>query len=115
MTIQHLINGQSLASATTFETINPATQDVLAEDPFSGTVIVADHGTVVYAGAHGDANKDHRVPNRLDTGMTYVPRATRNSLPSLVRRDKAWSTASRLPMCRNSFGDNTPPSGRDFA
>lgn len=36
-------------------------------DMFSGTVIVADHGTVVYAGAHGDANKDHRVPNRLDT------------------------------------------------
>ena len=31
MTIQHLINGQSVASATTFETINPATQDVLAE------------------------------------------------------------------------------------
>jgi 5-carboxymethyl-2-hydroxymuconic-semialdehyde dehydrogenase len=31
MTIQHLINGQSVASATTFETINPATQEVLAE------------------------------------------------------------------------------------
>ncbi len=30
-TIQHLINGQSVASATTFETINPATQEVLAE------------------------------------------------------------------------------------
>ena len=31
MTIQHLINGRSVASATTFETINPATQAVLAE------------------------------------------------------------------------------------
>ncbi len=31
MTIQHLINGRSVASAHTFETINPATQDVLAE------------------------------------------------------------------------------------
>ena len=31
MTIQHLINGQCVASATTFETINPATQEVLAE------------------------------------------------------------------------------------
>ena len=31
MTIQHLINGQSVASATTFETINPASQAVLAE------------------------------------------------------------------------------------
>ncbi len=31
MTIQHLINGRSVASATSFETVNPATQDVLAE------------------------------------------------------------------------------------
>ena len=31
MTIQHLINGRSVASATTFETVNPATQAVLAE------------------------------------------------------------------------------------
>ena len=31
MTIQHFINGQSVASATTFETINPAKQEVLAE------------------------------------------------------------------------------------
>lgn len=29
--IKHLINGQSVASAATFETINPATQEVLAE------------------------------------------------------------------------------------
>jgi len=38
-----------------------------ALDLFSGTVIVADHGKIVYAGAYGEANKDHRVPNRLDT------------------------------------------------
>ena len=31
MNIQHLINGKPAASATRFETINPATQDVLAE------------------------------------------------------------------------------------
>ena len=30
-TIQHLINGKPVASAITFETLNPATQDVLAE------------------------------------------------------------------------------------
>ena len=30
-TISHLINGQAVAGATTFETINPATQEVLAE------------------------------------------------------------------------------------
>ena len=37
MTIQHLINGRSVASATTFETINPATQAVLAEVSAGGT------------------------------------------------------------------------------
>jgi 5-carboxymethyl-2-hydroxymuconic-semialdehyde dehydrogenase len=31
MQINHLINGKSVASATTFDTINPATQDVLAQ------------------------------------------------------------------------------------
>ena len=31
MTIQHLINGQSVSGPATFETINPATQEVLAE------------------------------------------------------------------------------------
>lgn len=36
-------------------------------DMFSGTVIVADHGQVAYAGAYGLANRDHRIPNRLDT------------------------------------------------
>ncbi len=37
MNIQHLINGRSAASATTFETINPATQAVLAEVSSGGT------------------------------------------------------------------------------
>ena len=31
MKIQHLINGAAVASAQYFETVNPATQDVLAE------------------------------------------------------------------------------------
>lgn len=36
-------------------------------DLFSGTVVVASHGKIIYSGAYGDANKDHRVPNRLNT------------------------------------------------
>lgn len=36
-------------------------------DLFSGTVLVADRGKIIYSGAYGDANKDHRVPNRLNT------------------------------------------------
>jgi CubicO group peptidase (beta-lactamase class C family) len=34
---------------------------------FSGTVLVAKHGEVIYSGAFGEANKDHQVPNRLQT------------------------------------------------
>jgi CubicO group peptidase (beta-lactamase class C family) len=34
---------------------------------FSGSVLVAHHGQVVYSAAHGEANKDHRIPNRLET------------------------------------------------
>ena len=30
-TIQHLINGQHVSNGKTFETVNPATQEVLAE------------------------------------------------------------------------------------
>jgi len=34
---------------------------------FSGTVLVAKHGEVIYAGAFGEANKDHHVPNKSNT------------------------------------------------
>jgi CubicO group peptidase (beta-lactamase class C family) len=36
-------------------------------DLFSGTVVVASRGKILYSGAYGDANKDHRIPNRLNT------------------------------------------------
>lgn len=36
-------------------------------DMFSGTVIVARHGRVVHSSAYGQANRDHQIPNRLDT------------------------------------------------
>lgn len=39
-TIQHLINGKPVASGTTFETLNPATQDVLAEVAAGGAAEV---------------------------------------------------------------------------
>lgn len=38
-------------------------------DMFSGTVVVADHGKIIYSGAYGEANKDYRIPNRLDTNF----------------------------------------------
>ena len=36
-------------------------------DLFSGTVLVARNGDVIYAKAFGEANKDHGVPNILET------------------------------------------------
>jgi CubicO group peptidase (beta-lactamase class C family) len=36
-------------------------------DLFSGTVLVADHGEVIYSGSFGHADKDHDVPNKLTT------------------------------------------------
>ena len=45
--------------------------EVMAEfarlDIFSGTVLVAQGGEVIYQDAFGEANKDHRVANTLDT------------------------------------------------
>lgn len=38
-------------------------------DLFSGTVIVADQGKAVYSAAYGDADKDRRIPNRIDTNF----------------------------------------------
>ena len=49
MHIQHLINGQALASKETFETINPATQEVLAEVARGGSEEV--HAAVAAAKA----------------------------------------------------------------
>jgi CubicO group peptidase (beta-lactamase class C family) len=36
-------------------------------DLFSGTVLVAQHGKIMYTGTAGFANRDHDVPNRLET------------------------------------------------
>ena len=45
--------------------------EVMAEfarlDTFSGTVLVARDGDIVFAEAFGDANKDHRVANTLES------------------------------------------------
>jgi CubicO group peptidase (beta-lactamase class C family) len=53
----------------------PGTAEEMAEamaefarlDIFSGTALVARDGNILYAGAFGEANKDHHVANTLDT------------------------------------------------
>jgi CubicO group peptidase (beta-lactamase class C family) len=37
------------------------------QDEFSGTVLVARHGKQMFAKAYGLANREHEIPNRLDT------------------------------------------------
>ncbi len=36
-------------------------------DLFSGTVLVAENGEIIYSGAFGYAHRDHEVPNKLNT------------------------------------------------
>jgi D-alanyl-D-alanine carboxypeptidase len=42
-------------------------ENLVAEDKFSGSVLVAKHGEVVYKKAFGMANKGCGIPNRTDT------------------------------------------------
>jgi len=47
--------------------INELVKTYSTLDMFSGTILVAKEGKVIYAGACGYANKDHNVPNKLET------------------------------------------------
>lgn len=57
-------NGDASPSRKSIEALVHRYADL---DLFSGTVLVADHGKVVYANAYGEANKDHRIPNGMNT------------------------------------------------
>jgi CubicO group peptidase (beta-lactamase class C family) len=37
------------------------------QDEFSGAVLLAKHGQIFFSGAYGEANKNFKVPNRIDT------------------------------------------------
>jgi CubicO group peptidase (beta-lactamase class C family) len=49
------------------EQIDTVIGEFVELDLFSGTVLVASEGDIVYARAFGEANKDHRVANMLET------------------------------------------------
>ena len=49
------------------EKIDAVMQEFVALDQFSGTVLVARGGDILYARAFGEANKDHHVRNILET------------------------------------------------
>jgi 5-carboxymethyl-2-hydroxymuconic-semialdehyde dehydrogenase len=76
--IQHLIHGQSVASASTFETVNPATQDVLAEVCAGGeaevNAAVAAAKAAFPAWAHTPAPERAKIMRRLGELITqHVP------------------------------------------
>lgn len=60
-------------------------------DLFAGTVLAAKDGKIIYTGAFGDANKDHKVANKLETrynigsiGKTF----TATSIMQLAQKGK---------------------------
>jgi len=53
--------------ASLMDTIDKIVKAQEQYDLFSGTVLVAEHGKILYTAAAGYANMDHRVSNRLET------------------------------------------------
>lgn len=58
---------EKLAPADMSQQLETLVKKLAAEDVFSGTVLLAKDGQVLYKGAFGMANKDFNVPNRIDT------------------------------------------------
>ena len=65
-------------------------------DVFSGTILLARNGEVVYKGAFGTANKDFSVPNRIDTKF---------NLGSMNKMFTAVSIAQLVERGKMSFDD----------
>ena len=74
----NMVNSKTASSDATFIQTVPTKDSLTSQlaalvtayadlDMFSGTVLVAKKGEVIYEGAFGEANKDHHVPNRMDT------------------------------------------------
>ena len=66
-------------ASTTLEQTSPLAEQVdefikglVAEDKFSGVVLVARDGTPIFKRAYGLASKEFNVPNRLDTKFNLV-------------------------------------------
>ncbi len=61
------VPARSAAAQELTETIDAVMMELVALDRFSGTVLVARDGDILYAKAFGEANRDHHVPNILET------------------------------------------------
>jgi len=69
---------------------------LVAADVFSGTILLARNGEVVYKGAFGIANKDFNAPNRIDTKF---------NLGSMNKMFTAVSIAQLVERGKMSFDD----------
>ena len=56
-----------ISAQTVNEKIDEVMQKYIELDRFSGTVLLAKDGKVLYAKAFGDANKSHQIKNTIDT------------------------------------------------
>jgi CubicO group peptidase (beta-lactamase class C family) len=55
------------ANDTLRDKIDEIVQAEAKFDLFSGTIVVADHGSIIYSRAVGEANKEYHIPNTLKT------------------------------------------------
>ena len=62
-----LLTGFAADDAELATKIDARARAAQAEDLFSGTILLARHGKLLFSGAYGEADKDHGTPNRLET------------------------------------------------
>ena len=56
------------SSAQNFEEkVNMVMDQYMKLDQFSGTILVARNGNIIYSNAFGEANKDYHIKNSMDT------------------------------------------------
>lgn len=67
-----------------------------AKDAFSGTVLVARDGKTIFSGAYGPMNREHEIPNRIDTKF---------GLGSMNKMFTAVATAQLVEQGKLSFDD----------
>lgn len=57
----------SIQAQIATEKIDEVMEQFVKLDQFSGTILIAKDGNILYAKAFGEANKDHHVKNKLNT------------------------------------------------
>jgi acyl-CoA reductase-like NAD-dependent aldehyde dehydrogenase len=126
MKINHLINGQSLAGRDYFETVNPATQEVLAEVASGGeaevNAAVAAAKAAFPKWANTPATERAKIMRKLGDLITkHVPEIaeteTATAARPSARRASSWcrvrpTTSTTLPKCAPAWTATPTPRPR---